>query len=1030
MRARDLKLGRRAFERGIAAVLVACFIVAAVGAPAESAAPTRNRGYWLAGQNAQVFAFGDGQTYAQRGLSLVRAQIVDMAAHPMGRGYWLLGQDGAVYPYGEARDLGQGAMREQNAVAIGATPSGNGYFIASAQGEVKAFGDASARGSLEKKDAQKKIADMAVTASGHGYWLVDEDGNVYAFGDATAFGSSTGKKIVGIAATPNGNGYWLVDENGSVAAFGAAAALGSLGDKSKKIVDITGTHTGRGYWLVDREGHVFPFGDASFYGELAKGDLRSGQVVAIVSTPFVNHDPVANPDAASLDEDTSVDIDVMANDTDEDGDTFTAAVLAQPAHGTATLNANGTIHYAPAPDFNGADSFTYTLTDSVGGHSVGTVTLTVRPVNDAPVAHDDAFTTDEDTPLTASLVANDTDVDGDTLAAVLGAGPAHGSIALGADGTFTYTPAPDFNGDDSFTYRAFDGALMSDVATARIHVNPVNDAPVARPDSATLDEDTTLTVVPPGVLSNDTDVDGDALLAVLSSGASHGSLVLAPNGSYTYRPAADYNGADAFSYHAWDGALSSGDVTVTLTVNPVNDPPVARADEYNATEDTALVVSGPGVLANDTDVDGDTLHAALAQGPTHGTLTLTPDGGFSYVPAADYNGDDSFTYIARDPSDAASAITSVTIHIAAVNDAPRTAADRYEATEDQALTVDAPGVLANDTDVDSPSILAELSGGPAHGDVVFMSDGSFTYTPEPNFFGQDDFTYTASDGLLSSGDTTVVIFVAGVNDAPVALPDAYTTAEDTQLLVGAPGVMANDTDADGDTLTVRVATPPDHGALSMLPDGTLTYMPDENFNGTDSFTYDLTDGTEPVLGVVVTITVTPVDDPPAANDDTYSTRVGDTLNVAAPGVLANDFDDSGSLTAVLVTGPSHGTLTLNGDGSFTYTTNLTAAGSDSFTYRVTDGTTQSDPATVHISIAASGGGGNTGGGFGFGTPSTLTVWDYDWVRLGSGSGTVKTPHGNVRLGVYYPDRGFRGTDTFSYGGRIWKIDVLSDIWGD
>ena len=1028
MRVQILKLSTRAQVRGIAAIVVACLIVGIVAAPAASAAPTRNRGYWIAGQNSQVFAFGDAQTYSG-GLSLLRGQIVDMAAHPKGRGYWLLGQDGAVYPYGEARDQGQGGMRDQDAVAIGSTPSGNGYFIASAKGEVKAFGDAVGRGSLEQKDAKKKIADMAVTSTGHGYWLVDEDGNVYAFGDATMFGSASGKKIVGIATLPKDDGYWLVDENGEVAAFGAALVLGSLNDKTKKTVDISGTHTGGGYWLVDREGSVHTFGDAGSYGSVAKGDLRSGQIVAIVSTPFVNHDPVANPDTASLDEDTSVDIDVTANDTDEDGDTFTATVLTQPGHGTATLNVNGTIHYAPAPDYNGGDSFTYQLTDAVGGKSTGTVTLTIRPVNDAPVAKDDAFTTDEDTPLTASLVANDTDVDGDALTALLVAGPAHGSVALGTNGTFTYTPAPDYNGDDSFTYRASDGALASDVATARIHVNPVNDAPVARPDSATLDEDTTLTIAPPGVLSNDTDVDGDALVAVLSSGASHGTLTLSPNGGYTYRPAPDYNGADAFMYHASDGALSSGDVTVTLTVNPVNDAPVARGDEYNGTEDTALVVAGPGVLANDSDVDGDVLHAALTQNPSHGTLTLMPDGGFSYTPAANYNGDDSFRYVARDPSDAASAVTTVTIHVAAVNDAPATVDDRYEATEDQVLTIGAPGVLSNDSDVDSPSITAELSVGPAHGDLVFMSDGSFTYTPEANFFGQDDFTYTATDGLASSGETTVVIVVAGVNDPPAALADAYTTAEDTELLVGAPGVMANDSDVDGDTLTVRVATPPSHGDVSLLPDGTLDYMPDPNFNGTDTFTYDLTDGTEVVFGVTVTITVTPVDDPPTANDDSYGTQVGATLTIAAPGVLANDVDDSGTLTAVLVTGPTHGTLAFNADGSFTYTTNLTAAGSDSFTYRVTDGVTQSAPATVHISITAASGGGGSGGTFNGWANPTVAVWDFDWVRLTAG-GSMKTGKGQIVDGVYYPDRGQRGTDSFDFGGRHWDVDIISDIWGD
>jgi VCBS repeat-containing protein len=1033
VRALQLKVGSRAQIRGLAAIVIACLIVGAVAAPASSAAPARNRGYWIAGQNEQVFAFGDAVLYPQSDLRVVRGQIVDLAADPRGRGYWLLGQDGQVYPHGEARDFGRAFFSDQSAVAITATPTGAGYWIASDKGGVVALGDALDAGSLAKTDLKKKLADMAATPTGRGYWLVDENGGVYAFGDAAFLGSSDGKKIVGMAARPQGDGYWLVDDGGAVSAFGAATSFGSLNDPAKKIVDITPTHSGAGYWIVDRDGLVFAFGDAVRYGELAKKDLRSGQIVAIVSTPFVNHDPVARQDAVEIDEDTTIDIDVLANDSDEDGDAITAAVLTQPAHGTATLNASGTIHYAPARDFNGPDSFTYRVTDALGAGATGLVRISVRPVNDAPVAKDDAFTTDEDTPLTASLVTNDTDVDGDALTGVLVALPTHGGVVLGAAGAFTYTPAADFNGDDAFTYRASDGALTSDVATVRIHVNPVNDAPVAVADTGSLDEDTTLTAPPPGVLGNDTDVDGDALHVVLASGTSHGTLVLMPNGGYTYTPSANYNGSDAFSYRASDGALDSGTVTMTLTIRPVNDPPVAAADAYDATEDTALVVAARGLLANDSDVDGDTLRAELAVAPAHGSVTVQPDGGFSYTPAANFNGTDTFTYVARD-AESASAATMVTIRVAAVNDAPEASADEYRMEEDATLVVAAPGVLGNDHDVDSPTITATLRATPSHGDLEFSSDGSFTYTPDPDFFGTDSFAYLATDGALASGDTTVVIFVSGVEDAPVALPDAYTTNEDTPLLVGAPGLLVNDSDADGDTLTVRVAEQPLHGDVDLLPDGTFTYTPDANYNGTDTFSYDLTDGQQVVFGTTVTITIIAVDDPPTANDDSYGTQVGATLTVSAPGVLANDVDDSGALTAILVTGPAHGTLTLSANGSFSYTTNLAAAGTDSFTYKVTDGTTESAPATVHLSITAGSGGGGTPGSFGGYAQPTLVVWDFDVLKIASGTGTLKTKHGQViqRAGgtFYVPERGFRGHDSFDYGGRHYEIDVISDVWGD
>ena len=248
------------------------------------------------------------------------------------------------------------------------------------------------------------------------------------------------------------------------------------------------------------------------------------------------------------------------------------------------------------------------------------------------------------------VLANDTDVDGDPLTAVKVSDPAHGTLALAADGSFIYTPAADYSGADSFTYKANDGLADSNVATVSLTVTAVNDAPVAVADSYGTAEDTALTVTALlGVLANDTDVDGDPLTAVKVSDPAHGTLTLNSDGSFTYTPAADYSGADSFTYKASDGAADSNVATVCLTVTAVNDAPVAVADElrhgggHGADRDGA-----PGVLANDTDVDGDPLTAIRVTHPAHGTVTWTSDGSFTYTPAADYSGADSFTYTATD----------------------------------------------------------------------------------------------------------------------------------------------------------------------------------------------------------------------------------------------------------------------------------------------------------------------------------------------------------------------------------------------
>jgi VCBS repeat-containing protein len=289
------------------------------------------------------------------------------------------------------------------------------------------------------------------------------------------------------------------------------------------------------------------------------------------------------------------------------------------------------------------------------------------------------------------------------------------------------------------------------------------------------------------------------------------------------------------------------------------------------------------------------------------------------------------------------------------NHAPVAANDSYVVAEDGVLSVAAPGVLANDTDADNNALTARLVSGTSHGTLTLNSDGSFTYTPSPNYNGVDGFTYKANDGSADSNVATVSITVTPVNDAPVAANDSYSTAEDTPLTVSAPGVLANDTDVDGDALSAVLVNGPAHGTLTLNANGSFTYSPASNYNGADSFTYKANDGSADSNVATVNITVTAVNDPPIANNDSYSTKVKTARSVAAPGVLANDGDvDSASLTAKLVSGTSHGTLTLNSDGSFVYTPVSTFKGVDTFTYTANDGQANSNVATVSITVDTSG----------------------------------------------------------------------------
>ena len=268
------------------------------------------------------------------------------------------------------------------------------------------------------------------------------------------------------------------------------------------------------------------------------------------------------------------------------------------------------------------------------------------------------------------------------------------------------------------------------------------------------------------------------------------------------------------------------------------------------------------------------------------------------------------------------------------------------------LDVGATGVLANDTDAESDPLTAIELSDPVHGTVTLNGNGAFSYTHDGSETTSDSFTYKANDGLLDSNIVTVSISVNPVNDAPVATGEAYTVDGGATLDVAPTGVLANDTDAESDPLTAIRVSDPSHGTLTLNADGSLSYTHDGSETTSDSFTYKANDGLLDSNIATVSISVTAVDDAPVAVDDAYTVDEGATLGVAAAlGVLSNDTDPEMSpLTAVQVSAPAHGTLTLNSDGSLSYTHDGSETTSDSFTYKANDGLLDSDVATVSISV--------------------------------------------------------------------------------
>ncbi len=266
-------------------------------------------------------------------------------------------------------------------------------------------------------------------------------------------------------------------------------------------------------------------------------------------------------------------------------------------------------------------------------------------------------------------------------------------------------------------------------------------------------------------------------------------------------------------------------------------------------------MAGPGVLSNDSDVDGDSLTAVLSEGPSNGSLVLNEDGAFLYTPNLGYSGTDHFAYKANDGLlDSNVVIVSVKVNPGA--DLPPVANnDEFTTPENQALSVPAPGILANDVEPNGQQIRAILQKRPKHGKISLKSNGSFVYTPLKNFNGIDSFTYKASDGMNRSNFATVTIIVTPVNTPPIALNNLYKIRINKTLMVAAAGVLKNDTDADGDLLSALLIKGPKHGNLSLSEDGSFFYTPAESFFGYDKFTYQASDGTLHSNSATVTIHV-------------------------------------------------------------------------------------------------------------------------------------------------------------------------------
>ncbi|MGH1392461.1 MAG: Ig-like domain-containing protein, partial [Trichormus sp.] len=630
---------------------------------------------------------------------------------------------------------------------------------------------------------------------------------------------------------------------------------------------------------------------------------------------------------------------VLSNDTDAQSDPLTAAVVQAPSNGSLTLNTDGSFSYTPNAGFIGTDSFTYLANDSKVNSAPATVSITVNapppPPNDPPVTVNDSYSTQAGQQLVVAVangvLSNDTDAQSDPLTAAVVQAPSNGILSFNADGSFAYTPNAGFVGTDSFTYLANDSKVNSAPATVSITVNapppPPNDPPVTVNDSYSTQAGQQLVVaVANGVLSNDTDAQSDPLTAAVVQAPSNGILSFNADGSFAYTPNAGFVGTDSFTYLANDSKVNSAPATVSITVNapppPPNDPPVTVNDSYSTQAGQQLVVAvANGVLSNDTDAQSDPLTAAVVQAPSNGTLNFNSDGSFAYTPNAGFIGTDSFTYLAND-SKVNSTPATVSINVNPVTPVP--------GTYNEAINGDISG------DRNSPLVLQLIEGTNSLTATSVRGDREYV-------------TFTVPEGYQL--DTLVLAAYESTDDvgfAAVQRGSVFTeppTGTNVANLLGyshyGPGLDQLGTNILDDLGRGEGAI----GFTGALPSGEYTFWLQQT--GTAATTYTLEFNITPVI-------LPPPNDPPVAVNDNYSTQAGQELIVdAANGVLSNDTDaQSDPLTAAVAQAPSNGSVTLNTDGSFTYTPNAGFVGTDSFTYLANDSKTNSTPATVNITVNA------------------------------------------------------------------------------
>ena len=718
------------------------------------------------------------------------------------------------------------------------------------------------------------------------------------------------------------------------------------------------TDQGAGQYTYVHNGSEAPSDKFTF--KASQGDDVSNISTITINVTNVNDAPTIAEVAKTVDEGSSVEITVLGKDAENATLSYT---FTQPSFGVVTRDATtGIFTYThDGSDTSSTDSFNVTAQESQTTNNdnplsgTGTVSITVTAVNDAPTANASSITVFEGDVSTGAIF-NALDVDSETLKTSITARPTNGKVTLDKSNplNFVYSHDGSETLEDKFTFNISDGALAAS-AIVSVIVTPSNDAPTANDDTyyianGGIDITDPLT----GILSNDTDPEMDQMFAVIAVAPSLGTATINLDGTFSYTPSSDGSSTfntDSFTYTVADnnGATSSS-ATVTVTLATL----IPKPDAYTLNEGATLQVSAvDGLTKNDIDTNNFEIDSvAVVTQPAFGDLTLSKDGSFSYSHNGTENLLDKFEYKVTNSNGDESQKTFVTLTLNNVNDAPTSSGTAIKVDEGNAVAFN---FAYKDSDTDLVNIVfGEGDVGPTNGNVIDGDDnvnGSFRYIHNGGETTTDTFNYSVSDGEFTTELVFVTVSISPVNDLPLAIDKSVSTTEGGTI--STLPFEGTDIETADNELKFKLSTAPTHGKVTQnVSSGVFSYTHDGSETTTDSFTYQANDGTDFGPQATVTVAIQSVNSSPVTSAVNLTVDEGgasfefDLIN------SSSDADNSvGDLTYSLESSATNGSAVLSGS-TIVYTHNGGETTSDSFTYKVNDGNSDSNISTVKVTVNA------------------------------------------------------------------------------